>query len=70
MEESVCCWYDILFFNVEVLLVDEEFIFVIGFVFGGFFLLRIDSLEIYGCFKDEFGWKEKLEVVLDLEFLG
>lgn len=59
-----------MFIDLEVLLVDEEFIIFIGFIFSGFFFLRIDYLEIYGCFKEDFGWKEKLDVVLDLEFVG
>ncbi|XP_024381357.1 auxin transport protein BIG isoform X3 [Physcomitrium patens] len=70
LEESVRCWYDIPFSNAEALLADEEFTLVIGPAFGGSSLPRIDSLEIYGRSKDEFGWKEKLEAALDLESPG
>ncbi|CAI9291536.1 unnamed protein product [Lactuca saligna] len=30
-------------------------------------LLRIDTLEIYGRVKDDFGWKEKMDALLDME---
>ena len=70
LEEGVRCWYDIPFTNAEALLADEEFTIVIGSTFSGSSLPRIDSLEIYGRSKDDFGWKEKLDAVLDLESPG
>jgi E3 ubiquitin-protein ligase UBR4 len=70
LEEGVRCWYDIPFTNAEALLADEEFTIVIGPTFSGSSLPRIDCLEIYGRSKDDFGWKEKLDAVLDLESPG
>lgn len=70
LEEGVRCWYDIPFTNAEALLADEEFTIIIGSTFSGSSLPRIDCLEIYGRSKDDFGWKEKLDAVLDLESPG
>lgn len=70
LEEGVRCWYDIPFTDAEALLADEEFGLTIGSTFNGSSLPRIDCLEIYGRSKDDFGWKEKLDAVLDLESSG
>lgn len=70
LEEGVRCWYDIPFTNAEALLADEEFTLTIGPTFNGSSLPRVDCLEIYGRSKDDFGWKEKLDAVLDLESPG
>ncbi|GAB4828001.1 hypothetical protein Ancab_040036 [Ancistrocladus abbreviatus] len=72
LDEGMRCWYDIPFTVAESLLADEEFTITIGPTFNGSALPRIDSLEVYGRPKDEFGWKEKMDAVLDLEarFLG
>lgn len=70
LEEGVRCWYDIPFTNSEALLADEEFTLTVGPTFSGSFLPRIDNLEIYGRLKDEFGWKEKLDALLDMESQG
>lgn len=70
LEEGVRCWYDIPFTNAEALLADEEFTIIVGPTFSGSSLPRIDCLEIYGRSKDDFGWKEKLDAVLDLESPG
>eukprot|EP01018_Ginkgo_biloba_P024431 Gb_03145 [translate_table: standard] len=67
LEEGMRCWYDIPFTNAEALLADEEFTLTIGPTYNGSSLPRIDSLEVYGRSKDDFGWKEKLEAVLDME---
>lgn len=66
-DEGMRCWYDIPFTVAESLLADEEFTVSIGATFNGSALPRIDSLEVYGRPKDEFGWKEKMDAVLDME---
>jgi len=43
------------FTNVEALVADEEFTLIIGPTFNDSFLPRIDSLEVYGRAKDDFG---------------
>ena len=70
LEEGVRRWYDLPFTNVEALLAEEEFSLFVGPTFGGFSAPRIDSLEVFGRSKDDFGWKEKLEAVLDMETHG
>lgn len=70
LEEGVRSWYDIPFTNSEALLADEEFTLTVGPTFNGSSLPRVDSLEVYGRSKDEFGWKEKLDAVLDIECQG
>jgi E3 ubiquitin-protein ligase UBR4 len=70
LEEGVRRWYDLPFTNVEALLAEEEFSLFVGPTFGGFSAPRIDSLEVYGRSKDDFGWKEKLEAILDMEVPG
>ncbi|KAK9683093.1 hypothetical protein RND81_10G116300 [Saponaria officinalis] len=67
LDEGMRCWYDIPFTVAECLLADEEFVVSVGPTFNSSALPRIDSLEVYGRHKDEFGWKEKLEAVLDME---
>ncbi|GLJ18302.1 hypothetical protein SUGI_0323850 [Cryptomeria japonica] len=67
LEEGMRCWYDMPFTNAEALLADEEFTLTIGPTFNGSSLPRIDSLEIYGRAKDDFGWKEKVDAVLDID---
>lgn len=67
LEEGVRCWYDVPFTNAEALLADEEFTLTVGPTFGGYSLPRIDSLEVYGRPKDDFGWKEKIDAILDME---
>lgn len=67
MDEGMRCWYDIPFTVAESLLADEDFVIAVGSTFSGTALPRIDSLEVYGHAKDEFGWKEKMEAVLDME---
>ncbi|GMI69029.1 BIG, LOW PHOSPHATE-RESISTANT ROOT 1, DARK OVER-EXPRESSION OF CAB 1, TRANSPORT INHIBITOR RESPONSE 3 [Hibiscus trionum] len=67
LDEGMRSWYDIPFTVAESLLADEEFIISVGPTFSGTALPRIDSLEVYGRAKDEFGWKEKMDAVLDLE---
>lgn len=67
LDEGMRSWYDIPFTVAESLLADEEFIISLGSTFSGSSLPRIDSLEVYGRPKDEFGWKEKMDAVLDLE---
>ncbi|KAL2641590.1 hypothetical protein R1flu_009177 [Riccia fluitans] len=69
-EEGVRSWYDVPFTNSEALLADEEFTLTVGPTFNGSSLPRIDSLEVYGRSKDDFGWKEKLDAVLDIECQG
>ncbi|KAF6169153.1 hypothetical protein GIB67_038650 [Kingdonia uniflora] len=68
--EGMRSWYDIPFTNSESLLADEEFTISVGPTFKGSTLARIDSLEVYGRAKDEFGWKEKVDAVLDMEAHG
>lgn len=67
LDEGMRCWYDIPFTIAESLLADEEFTVTVGKTFNGSALPRIDSLEVYGRPKDEFGWKEKMDAVLDME---
>ncbi|GAV60100.1 ZZ domain-containing protein/E3_UbLigase_R4 domain-containing protein [Cephalotus follicularis] len=67
LDEGMRSWYDIPFTVAESLLADEEFIVSVGSTFNGSALPRIDSLEVYGRAKDEFGWKEKMDAVLDME---
>ncbi|KAJ0099623.1 hypothetical protein Patl1_21605 [Pistacia atlantica] len=67
LDEGMRSWYDIPFTVAESLLSDEEFSISIGPTFNGSALPRIDSLEVYGRAKDEFGWKEKMDAVLDME---
>ncbi|KAL8161170.1 hypothetical protein V2J09_012659 [Rumex salicifolius] len=67
LDEGMRSWYDIPFTVAESLLADEEFIISVGPTFSGSSLPRIDSLEVYGRPKDEYGWKEKMDAVLDLE---
>ncbi|XVF20872.1 hypothetical protein REPUB_Repub12eG0040500 [Reevesia pubescens] len=67
LDEGMRSWYDIPFIVAESLLADEEFIISVGPTFSGSALPRIDSLEVYGRAKDEFGWKEKMDAVLDME---
>ncbi|GMH20638.1 hypothetical protein Nepgr_022479 [Nepenthes gracilis] len=67
LDEGMRCWYDIPFTVAESLLADEEFTITVGPTFNGSALPRIDSLEVYGRPKDEFGWKEKMDAVLDME---
>lgn len=67
LDEGMRSWYDIPFTVGESLLADEEFTVTIGPAFNGSSLPRIDSLEVYGRAKDEFGWKEKMDAVLDME---
>ncbi|XP_068642658.1 auxin transport protein BIG [Aristolochia californica] len=67
LDEGMRSWYDIPFTVAESLLADEEFIISVGPTFNGSALPRIDSLEVYGRAKDEFGWKEKMDAVLDME---
>ncbi|PKA57546.1 Auxin transport protein BIG [Apostasia shenzhenica] len=66
-DEGIRLWYDIPFTTPESLLADEEFVITVGQSFDGSTLPRIDSLEIYGRAKDEFGWKEKMDAILDME---
>lgn len=67
LDEGMRSWYDIPFTVAESLLADEEFTITVGPTFNGSTLPRIDSLEVYGRAKDEFGWKEKMDAVLDME---
>ncbi|XP_060191553.1 auxin transport protein BIG isoform X1 [Lycium barbarum] len=67
LDEGMRSWYDVPFTVAESLLADEEFTISVGPTFSGSTLPRIDSLEIYGRAKDEFGWKEKMDAVLDME---
>lgn len=67
LDEGTRSWYDVPFTVAESLLADEEFTISVGPTFSGSALPRIDSLEIYGRAKDEFGWKEKMDAVLDME---
>lgn len=67
LDEGMRSWYDIPFTVAESLLADEEFTISMGRTFDGSTMPRVDSLEVYGRSKDEFGWKEKIDAVLDLE---
>uniref|UniRef100_A0A1J3J544 Auxin transport protein BIG n=1 Tax=Noccaea caerulescens TaxID=107243 RepID=A0A1J3J544_NOCCA len=67
MDEGMKCWYDIPFTVAESLLADEDVVISVGPTTSGTALPRIDSLEVYGRAKDEFGWKEKMDAVLDME---
>ncbi|XP_057963954.1 auxin transport protein BIG isoform X2 [Malania oleifera] len=67
LDEGMRSWYDIPLTVAESLLADEEFTISVGPTFSGSSLPRIDSLEVYGRAKDEFGWKEKMDAVLDME---
>ncbi|TQD82010.1 hypothetical protein C1H46_032473 [Malus baccata] len=67
LDEGMRSWYDIPFTVAESLLADEEFTITVGPTFNGSALPRIDCLEVYGRAKDEFGWKEKMDAVLDME---
>uniref|UniRef100_A0A7N1A599 Auxin transport protein BIG n=1 Tax=Kalanchoe fedtschenkoi TaxID=63787 RepID=A0A7N1A599_KALFE len=67
LDEGMRSWYDIPFTIGESLLADEEFTISVGPTYNGSSLPRIDSLEVYGRAKDEFGWKEKMDAVLDME---
>ncbi|XP_020522820.1 auxin transport protein BIG [Amborella trichopoda] len=67
LDEGMRSWYDIPFTTAEALLADEEFTISVGPTFNGSTLPRIDSLEVYGRLKDDFGWKEKMDAVLDME---
>ncbi|RZC70316.1 hypothetical protein C5167_033447 [Papaver somniferum] len=67
LEEGMRSWYDIPMSIAESLLADEEFTISVGPTFNASTLPRIDSLEVYGRPKDEFGWKEKMEAVLGME---
>lgn len=67
LDEGMRSWYDIPFTAAESLLADEEFTVSVGPTFSGSALPRIDSLEVYGRAKDDFGWKEKMDAVLDME---
>lgn len=67
LDEGMRSWYDIPFTIAESLLADEEITISIGPTFNRSTLPRIDTLEIYGRAKDEFGWKEKMDAVLDME---
>ncbi|MCI23119.1 auxin transport protein BIG, partial [Trifolium medium] len=55
LDEGMRSWYDIPFTVAESLLADEEFTVSVGPTFNGSTLPRIDSLEVYGRAKDEFG---------------
>ncbi|KAF7130273.1 hypothetical protein RHSIM_Rhsim10G0059600 [Rhododendron simsii] len=67
LDDGMRFWYDIPFTVAESLLADEEYTISVGATFNGSTLPRIDSLEVYGRAKDEFGWKEKMDAVLDME---
>lgn len=70
LDEGMRSWYDIPFTTAESLLADEEFTICVGRTFDGSSIPRIDSIEVYGRAKDEFGWKEKMDAALDMEALG
>lgn len=70
LDEGMRSWYDIPFTTAESLLADEEFTISIGRTSDGSSVPRIDSIEVYGRAKDEFGWKEKMDAALDMETLG
>ncbi|KAF8012749.1 hypothetical protein BT93_I0796 [Corymbia citriodora subsp. variegata] len=67
LDEGLRSWYDVPFTVAESLLADEEFVITVGPTFNGSTLPRIDNLEVYGRSKDEFGWKEKVDQLLDME---
>lgn len=67
LDEGMRSWYDVPFTVAESLLADEEFVIAVGPTFNGSALPRIDALEVYGRPKDEFGWKEKIDAVLEME---
>uniref|UniRef100_A0A0D9XBJ0 Auxin transport protein BIG n=1 Tax=Leersia perrieri TaxID=77586 RepID=A0A0D9XBJ0_9ORYZ len=67
LDEGMRSWYDIPFTTAESLLADEEFTIIAGRTFDGSSIPRIDSIEVYGRAKDEFGWKEKMDAALDME---
>ncbi|KAK4765976.1 hypothetical protein SAY87_007618 [Trapa incisa] len=67
LDEGMRSWYDVPFTVAESLLADEEFVIAVGPSFSGSALPRIDALEVYGRSKDEFGWKEKIDTVLEME---
>lgn len=67
LDEGMRSWYDIPFTTAESLVADEEFSVNVGRTFNGSTMPRIDCLEVYGRAKDEFGWKEKMDAVLDME---
>ncbi|KAG0465972.1 hypothetical protein HPP92_020136 [Vanilla planifolia] len=67
LDEGMRSWYDVPFTIAESLLADEEFTISVGQTFDGSSLPRIDSLEVYGRTKDEFGWKEKMDAIIDME---
>ena len=67
LDEGMRSWYDIPFTTSEALVSDEEFTVSIGPTFDELSSPRIDSLEIYGQSKEDFGWKQKMESVLNLE---
>lgn len=67
LDEGMKSWYDIPFTVAESLLADEEFSISVGPTFSGSAHPRIDSFEVYGRAKDEFGWKEKMDAILDME---
>jgi E3 ubiquitin-protein ligase UBR4 len=70
LDEGMRSWYDIPFTTAESLLADEEITITVGRTFDGSSIPRIDSIEVYGRAKDEFGWKEKMDAVLDMEAPG
>ncbi|CAN6173744.1 unnamed protein product [Urochloa humidicola] len=70
LDEGMRSWYDIPFTTAESLLADEEFTISVGRTFDGSSIPRIDSIEVYGRAKDEFGWKEKMDAALDMDALG
>ncbi|KAM0923258.1 hypothetical protein ACQ4PT_005659 [Festuca glaucescens] len=67
LDEGMRSWYDVPFTTAESLLADEEFTITVGRTFDGSSMPRVDSIEVYGRAKDEFGWKEKMDAVLDME---
>ncbi|CAI9758716.1 unnamed protein product [Fraxinus pennsylvanica] len=67
LDEGMRSWYDVPFTVAESLLADEEFTICVGRTFSGSAPPRVDSLEVYGRAKDEFGWKEKMDAILDME---
>ncbi|XP_062198953.1 auxin transport protein BIG-like isoform X2 [Phragmites australis] len=70
LDEGMRSWYDIPFTTAESLLADEEFTITVGRTFDSSSIPRIDSIEVYSRAKDEFGWKEKMDALLDMEALG
>jgi E3 ubiquitin-protein ligase UBR4 len=67
IDEGIKSWYDIPFTTAESLLADEEFTVTVGPAHDRISTSRLDYLEIYGRAKDDFGWKEKMDEVLNLE---